>query len=315
MHRLTDLAVFARVAELGSFTAAAEDLELSKAAVSQSVTRLEARLGARLMHRTTRRLTLTEAGALLAEKAGRALGELSDAEQAVTALTGAPRGQLRVSAPMSFGLLHLAPLVPAFLARHPAITLDLQLDDRMVDLVRERIDVAIRITQLADSSLVARRLAPCRQVVCAAPAYLRKHGAPVAPAELTRHNCFTYSLLRGPHDWRFHAPGGRWVAVSVRGNLRSNNTLALRAAALAGAGVLHCPTFYVGAELAAGRLVPLLPGYRLPEISIYAVFSERRHLAPKVRAFVDFVAAAFTDPPSWDQWAASISNRRSITDG
>jgi DNA-binding transcriptional LysR family regulator len=168
--------------------------------------------------------------------------------------------------------------------------------------VKERIDVAIRIAALADSSLVARRLGPCRQVVCAAPAYLKRVGAPRTPAELTAHNCFTYSLARGAQDWRFQAPGGRRVAVSVRGNLRSNNTLALKAAALAGEGVLHCPTFYVGAELASGRLLPLLPGHRLPEITIYAVYPERRQLAPKVRAFVEFAAQVFGEQPPWDAW-------------
>lgn len=301
MEALNDLAVFVRVVERGSFTAAAEDLALSKAVVSKYVSRLEARLGARLLNRTTRRLTLTEAGSVLFERGGRALGELAEAEQDVARLTGAPRGQLRISAPMSFGILHLAPRLPAFLSRHPAIALDVQLDDRMVDLVRERIDVAIRITQLADSSLVARRLAPCRQVVCAAPSYLKREGAPQAPSELTRRNCFTYSLLRNAQDWRFQAPGGRWIAVSARGNLRSNNTLALREAALAGAGIMHCPTFYVGDDLASGRLVPLLQGYRVPELSIYAVFPERRQLAPKVRAFVDFAAGVFPDPPPWDR--------------
>jgi DNA-binding transcriptional LysR family regulator len=300
MDALSDVAVFVRVVERGSFTAAAADLRLSKAAVSKFVGRLEARLGARLLNRTTRKLTLTEAGTLFFRRGSGALTELADAEQEVAQLTAAPRGVLRVSAPMSFGLEHLAPRVPAFLARHPAIALELELDDRFVDLVRERVDVAVRIAQLADSSLIARRIAPCRVVACAAPAYLKRHGTPATPAELTRHNCLTYSLLRGPQDWRFQAAGGRPVAVSVRGTLRCNNALVLRQAALAGAGILYVPTFYVGRELADGLLVPVLTGHKIPELSISAVYPERKQLAPKVRAFVDFLAECFGPEPYWD---------------
>lgn len=302
MDNLTDIAVFVRVVDRGSFTAAAEDLAISKAAISKYVSRLEARLGARLLNRTTRRLTLTEAGTVLFDKTRHALGELADAEAEVAQLTGEPRGTLRITAPMSFGQLHLAPLLPEFLKKYPAVSLDVQLDDRFVDLVKERMDLAVRITQLTDSSLVARRLAPCRQVVCASPAYLKQHGIPQTPADLARHNCFTYSLLRGSQDWRFVGVGGRPVAVSVRGNLRSNNTMALKTAALAGAGILHCPTFYAGPELAAGKLVPVLLNYRIPEIAIYAVYPERRQLAPKVRAFIEFAARAFTEKPPWDRW-------------
>ncbi len=300
MKNLRDLAVFVRVVDQGSFTAAADELGMSKAVVSKYISRLEARLNARLLNRTTRRLTLTEAGMMLFEKGRSALADLAEAEQDVARLTGEPRGVLRVSAPQAFTLMHVCPHLPEFLARHPALQLDLQLDDRLVDLVRERVDVAVRITQLADSSFVAHRLAPCRMVVFASPTYIKKHGVPKSPADLLQHNCLTYSLLRVSQEWRFQAPGGRQIEVSVRGNLRCTSTEALKNAALGGCGIVLCPTFYVGEELTQGHLVELLPGYRIPESSIYAIYPERRQLAPKVRAFVDFLAETIPVEPLWD---------------
>lgn len=303
MEHLSDIAVFVRVADRGSFTAAAVELNLSKAVVSKYVSRLEQRLGARLLNRTTRRLTLTEAGAVLLEKSHAALSDLRDAELEVARLTDAPRGVLRVTAPTSFVLLHLGPLLPQFLARHPAVSLDLTLDDRLADLVGERYDVALRVwAALSDSSLVARRLAPCRLVVCAAPAYLKRRGSPKNPSELTRHNCLTYSLERTRSAWHFKAPGRRAVGVSVRGNLRCNNAIALKQATVEGAGILCCPTFFVGEELAGGKLVEVLPSYKVPELVIYAVYPQRRHLLPSVRAFVDFLVEKIPADPPWDRF-------------
>jgi DNA-binding transcriptional LysR family regulator len=301
MDNLTDIAVFVRVVECASFTRAADQLELSRAVVSKYVTRLEERLGARLLNRTTRRLSLTEAGAELFEASRAALERIDEAEQALTRLQREPRGRLKVNAPMSFGILHLAPALPEFLKRYPGIAVDLKMDDRMLDLVEEGFDVGVRIASLPDSSLVARKLAPCRQVVCAAPAYLEEFGDPQTPDDLAAHNCILYHYASGINVWRFHASGGREISVAVTGNLRANNGIVAREAAVRGVGLLMTPTFYVGAELRSGALKRVLTDYRLPELGIHAVYPQRTHVAPKVRAFVDFLARRFGPKPEWDR--------------
>jgi DNA-binding transcriptional LysR family regulator len=293
---LTDVAVFVRVVETGSFTAAADALEVSKAAVSKYVSRLEAALGTRLLQRTTRRLTLTEAGSAYYARAAVALGELGAANEELVAMSGEPRGHLRVSAPGYLGAVHLSPMLGRFLKAHPKITLDLDLTNRVVDLVQERFDLALRIASNPDSSLVARTIAPCPTVVCATPAYLARHGTPRTPADLAGHECLIYGLTRTPHEWRFRArkrgkPHGRWTAVQVKGALRCNDDFALKQWLLQGLGVRQFPRFFVERELAAGEVVELLPGWDGPLFSISTVFATRQHLAPKVRAFVDFVAA------------------------
>lgn len=295
---LPDVAVFLRVVELGSFTAAAESLEISKAAVSKYVSRLEGSLGARLLQRTTRRLTLTEAGAAYYGRAVGALSELEAAGEELAAMSAAPRGHLRVSAPGYLGAVHLAPLLGAFLKQHPAITLDLDLSNRLVDLVQERFDVALRITAHADSSLVARAIAPCPTVVVATAEYLDRHGTPRHPSELAQHECLIYGLVRTPHEWRFRARkgrgragAGRWIAVSVKGALRCNDDAALRQWLFQGLGIRQFPRFFVERELAEGKVVEILKDWESPPLTISAVFATRQHLAPKVRAFVDFVAA------------------------
>jgi DNA-binding transcriptional LysR family regulator len=295
MEYLTDLAVFVRVVEMGSFTAAADRLELSKAAVSKYIGRLENKLGTRLLQRTTRRLTLTEAGDALFRRSAAALSELAEAEQEIAQLVGAPRGHLRVTVPVYFGAEYIAPLLHKFRQRYPEITLDLDMDDRIVDLVKERFDVGLRITQadLAGSSLVARRLAPCSQVVCGSPAYLKRYGVPRTPADLREHDCLSYSLDRTPNEWRFRSARGRWIAVTVRGSIRCNNDIALKQAIIDGLGLRQFPRFFVERELAAGKLREVLSEYESPPLSIYAVFASRRNLLPKVRVFVDFLAEYF----------------------
>lgn len=295
---LSDIAVFRRVVEAGSFTAAAASLEVSKAAVSKYVSRLEAALGTRLLQRTTRRLTLTEAGAAYFARAAQALGELDAANEELAAMSGEPRGHLRVSAPGYLGAVHLAPLLGAFLKAHPAITLDLDLSNRLVDLVQERFDVAIRITAHADSSLVARMIAPCPTVVGATPEYLARRGTPRHPSDLIDHECLIYGLMRSPHEWRFRrrarrggAGRGRWTAVSVQGALRCNDDIALKQWLLEGLGIRMFPRFFVERELRRGEVVELLPEWEPPMLSISAMFATRQHLAPKVRAFVDFLVA------------------------
>lgn len=291
MQRLDDLAVFVRVVEAGSFTAAARALATSQALTSKSVSRLEDRLGVRLLQRTTRRLGLTESGQLLFERARRALADLGEAEAAVSELQAEPRGTLKVSCPMSFGILRVAPVVPDFLARHPGVRVELVLDDQLVDLVEDGFDLAIRISRLADSSLVARPIAPYRQVVCASPAYLARAGEPRRPADLSAHNCVIYSYRDQPRLWHFVGAGGEPIAVAVSGNLEVNNGLAQVEAVLAGLGVTLIPSFYVEHHLADGRLKALLGDYCVRELAVHAVYPARQHLAPKVRAFVDFMAA------------------------
>jgi DNA-binding transcriptional LysR family regulator len=301
LDALTDIAVFVRVVERGSFTLAAEDLELSRAVVSKYLSRLEERLGARLLNRTTRRLSLTEAGAALFEASRGAIERIEEAEAAVAQLQSEPRGRLRVSAPMSFGILHLGPALAEFARRHPRVTLDVRLDDRYVNLVEEGVDVAVRIGSLTDSSLVARKLAITRALVCASPAYLAEHGEPETPEDLASHNCLIYSYLSTANVWRFIAPDGREIPVAVNGTFRINNGIVLGEAAVAGHGILVSPSFYVAELLRSGRLKRILERYRLRELGIHAVYPQRGHVPPKVRAFVDFLAQRFGRKPDWEK--------------
>jgi DNA-binding transcriptional LysR family regulator len=301
MQSLTDIAVFVKVVELSSFTAAAEALQSSQPVVSKAVTRLEEKLGARLLNRTTRRLSLTEAGAELYRRSLRALEEIENAELEVARFQTEPRGALRISAPMSFSILHLGPVIHGFLERYPGVSVALELSDAQVDLVKDGVDVAIRIGRLQDSSLIARKIAPCRQVVCASPAYLEKRGVPERPEDLLEHNCIVYTLLSTPREWRFTAPDGEPLVVPVNGSMHSNNGLVNRGAAIAGAGIVLLPTFYIGEELRAGLLKPLLCKFKPQEIAMHAVYPERRNLLPKVRAFVDYLAATFGPEPPWEQ--------------
>jgi len=301
MENVADIAVFVRVVERGSFTLAAEELGLSRAVVSKYLSRLEERLGARLLHRTTRRLALTEAGATLFEASRGAFERIEEAEAAVAHLQQAPRGRLRVSAPMSFGILHLGPAIADFSREHPGITLDVSLDDRYVNLVAEGFDVAVRIGVLTDSTLVARKLGVTRAVACASHAYLAEHGEPRSPEELATHAGLIYSYLAGGNVWRFVSPEGEEVRVAIAGRLRVNNGIVLADAAVAGHGILVSPTFYVAPMLRDGRLKRILEGYRLPELGIYAVYPQREHVPPKVRVFIDFLAARFGRKPDWEK--------------
>ncbi|WP_374682551.1 LysR family transcriptional regulator [Accumulibacter sp.] len=300
MDALNDVAVFVQVVNRGSFTAAADTLGLSKSVVSKYVTRLEDRLGARLLNRTTRRLNLTEVGRAFFERSQRGLLEIEEAEAEVSRLQGEPRGELRLSSPMSFGILHLAPLLPAFQARYPELSVDMVLDDRKVDLVDEGFDLAIRIGELPDSSLVARRLGPCRHVVCGSPEYFARHGVPQSPEELAQHAALTYRYASSPNEWRFLGADGNYRQVAINSRLQMNSSLALREALLNGAGVTLTPTFVVGADILAGRLKAVLQGYQALEVSIYAVYPQRKHLSPKICAFVDFLGEAIKDPPHWE---------------
>jgi DNA-binding transcriptional LysR family regulator len=300
MDNLTDAAVFCQVVESGSFTAAAERLGLSRSVVSKYISRLEDRLGARLLNRTTRRLSLTEAGQAFFTRSQRGLQEIEAAEAEVSSLQAAPRGKLRLNTPMSFGILHIAPAIADFIACYPELSVDMNLDDRQVDLVEEGFDLAIRIAELPDSSLIARRLGPCRHVVCASPEYIKQHGPARSPDDLRRHKVLTYRYQDSPSEWRFVSPEGRFASIPVTGSIQMNNSLAIREAVLNGAGITLTPSFIVGEDIKTGRLEQLLPEYRSQEISIYAVYPERRHLLPKVQAFINFMKQRITESPYWD---------------
>lgn len=287
---LADMATFAHVVRARSFTGAAKVLGVSKSAVSKSVSRLEDRLGMALLHRSTRQLSLTEAGQEVYERAERIVAELEAAEQAVENLGEEPRGALRVNAPITFGELFIAPNLPEFMARHPHVRIELALDDHLVDIVAEGWDLAIRIARLTDSALVAKRLAPDRRVVVAAPAYLARHGTPKTPGELIGHNCLRYTLVSARDEWRFHGDDGEFY-VPVTGTLQSNHGGLMRLAAIGGIGVALLPEFMIRDDLAEGRLVALLEDYMAPTpFGIYAVWAPNRHQPPKSRAFVDFLA-------------------------
>lgn len=293
--------VFAQVVDSRSFSAAAARLGLSKSAVSKQIAKLEDRLGARLLNRTTRTLSPTDAGQDFYERCIRVAREVEEAERAITHLSAEPRGLLRLNAPASFGREYLAPLVPEMLARWPELRIEALFEDRFVDVVAEGFDLVIRITRLQDSSLVARRIASCRRLLCAAPAYLERHGVPRVPVDLLQHDCILYSYATDQNEWEFVGPDGRLETVRVDGRLRANSGEVTVAALLAGAGLALSPDFIVGPEIAAGRLVPLLTGYENPFGAIYAVWPHNRNLAPKVRAVVDFLVERFAAEPIWER--------------
>lgn len=300
MDHIGDITLFLRVLDLGSISAAARSLDLSVAVASQRLKRLESELGVRLLHRTTRRLHPTPEGMALAEQ-GRPLVEDLEAlagglRQAGTEVAGT----LRVTASASFGREYISPLLPEFLARHPKLTLRLDLNDQLRDLVSDGFDLAVRIGELGDSSLVARRLAENRRVLCAAPAYLRRRGTPRTPQELAAHDCLLLVGRHGRQDvWRFGDGRGGEIVVRVRGRLESNYGEALHDASLAGLGIAMHSTWQVCEDLRRGRLVQLLADYPIAATGIHAVMPQRRLVPPRVRAFVDFLAERFADPP-WE---------------
>jgi DNA-binding transcriptional LysR family regulator len=291
MDRLDAIASFIKVVETGSLSAAARALGLSLATVSRQIAALETGLGTRLLLRTTRRLSVTDGGRLYYERAKRALGELRETEIALGAQAAVPSGRLHVSAPTLIGRLHLAPLLPEFLALYPEVALDLTLIDRPVNLLEEGIDVALRIGQLEDSSLVARRLGAIRLVVCAAPDYLVRRGTPKRPEDLRAHDCLVFAALPGIAEWRFQSPEGKTTAVTVPARLRANALDVVVTAALAGAGVAQAPLWQIAEHVAAGRLRIVLAEHERPATPIHALFTHSHLMSAKVRAFADFLVA------------------------
>lgn len=293
MDRLHAMTVFAKVVEQGSFARAAERLGISTSACSRQVAELEAHLGTRLLQRTTRRLSLTESGREYYERCVQLLADLEEAEQAAAESAARLRGTIRLTTAIHFGIRHVAPAIVAFREQHPGVRFDVSLSDRVVDLVEEGYDLAVRIGSTGGENVVARKLGEARLVACASPAYLAARGAPKRPEDLARHECLTYEYLPVRGLWPFRDRDGRDRSVRVSGPLRSNNGELLAAAAVAGAGIVLEPEFIVGAELKAGRLVPVLGAYAAPAIPIYAVYPSRRYLGTKVRAFADFLARRF----------------------
>jgi DNA-binding transcriptional LysR family regulator len=300
VDRLRAFEVFATVVGQGSFTRAADRLDTSPANVTRYVNELEQSLGARLLNRTSRRLSLTETGKMLYDRALSILEDVAEAEAIASTAAIQPRGRLRVNAPVSFGILHLAPLWPHFSARYPDIELDISLVDRVVDLVEEGYDLAVRISSGGSPAVVSRKLATTRQLICASPDYLARHSAPRSPGDLKDHACIAYTYSDAVDDWRLVDDMGKEHVVAVRHIMRTNNGDTARAAALAGLGIIRQPTFLIGEDLRRKRLVPLLTGYHTPETDVLAVYPSRRHLSAKVRVMVDFLAEAFRRAPPWD---------------
>lgn len=292
MDKLNGMVVFAAVVETGSFTAAAKQLGQSKSAVSKQVSKLEDRLGARLLHRTTRQLTLTDVGQIFYERCQRIVEEAEEAEQAVTTMQQCPQGRLRITMPHSYGSRHITPLLPDFLRRYPDITADITYSDRRVHLLDEGYDLAVRVGMLEDSSLIARKISEVRAHVVSSPDYWDRHGRPAHPQDLMDHNCFTYANVDAPNTWRFPQNDGRELTVRVNGRFHSNNGDASLAAARAGLGIARLPTFFFCDEdFTSGSLEEVLSDYSQARMGIYAVYPHARHLTTKVRVFIDFLVA------------------------
>lgn len=299
MDRFLEMQTFNAVVDAGSFVKAADALKMSKAAVSRYVVDMETRLGVRLLHRTTRRLSLTDEGQVFYGRSKELLAELAEAEDEITSRSDAASGLLRINAPFTFGILHLAPLWGLFRTLHPKVTLDVTLADRLVDLVEEGYDVAIRIATLESSTLVSKRLATTRMVLCASPTYLEQHGTPLHPRELTAHSVISYSYWSTKDEWRFDGPEGS-VSVKTRPCMHTNSGDTCRAAALAHQGVILQPSFLVGKDLSDGTLVELMPQFRSIELGIYALYPTRKHVSAKVRALIEFLANHFAGHgPIW----------------
>ncbi len=291
MDKFLEMQTFAAVVDAGSFVRAAESLDMSKAAVSRYVADLEERLGVRLLHRTTRKLSLTEEGRAFHVRCKVLLGELEEAESEITASSAQASGLVRINVPVSFGIMHLAPLWSDFMAANPRVTLDVTLSDRVVDLVEEGYDLAVRIGSLPNSSLIGRKLASTRMVLCASPKYLKKQGRPTHPAYIAEHTVLAYSLLATGDHWELEGPQGK-VKVLVHPVMRTNSGDTCRAAALKHQGIILQPSFLVEEDLRSGALVELMPQYRAAEFGIYAVYPSRQYVSAKIRLLIEFLAKA-----------------------
>lgn len=300
MDRLTGMAVFVAAADEGSLSGAARRFGLSVSMAGKHVAAIETELNIRLMQRTTRKLSLTDVGQTYYMRCKRILEEYEDAKREAGDAQQSIRGVLRVAAPVTFGAMHLGDVVAGFLAEHPGVTLEIMLNDRYVDLLAEGVDVAIRIGRLLDSDLVARRLAPCRMVVCASPDFLERHGRLSRVEDLRRAPRLAFSDAVSSGDWTLTDPAGQAHVIDGPIHMATNNTQMMLAAAIAGAGVAYGPSFVFGQSIAAGQLVALLPRYKATEFTIQAVYPTKRHVSLKLRSFVDHLIANFGGTPPWD---------------
>lgn len=301
MDKLEAMTCFAKVVALGSYAEAGRALGLTRSAISKAVMELEQLLGARLLDRTTRRVSTTEAGLAYYESCVDILARVEETELQVSRLHDEPKGVLKINAPVSFGVLYLGPAIAEFMSLFPDLKIELTLNDRFIDPLEEGVDVTVRIGALADSSLIAKKLAPARRVVAAAPVYLEKNGAPATPADLARHRCLTYGHTTTLQRWQLSWDGTA-INVAINSAFCSNNGDVLRSAALAGRGITQLPTFLVGPDLKAGRLRLVLPAHPPAGLGIFALYAPNRYLAAKTRVLIDFLAARFGDAPSWDEF-------------
>lgn len=300
MQDLNLFIIFARVVEAGSFSEAARRMDISRAAVSKAVAKLEKDLSTRLLLRSTRHISLTETGIAISGHATRILEEAEHAERAVNSLHAEPRGTLKVSVPSSFGTRHIAPALPCFLSRYPKIKIDLTITDHPGDLIEEGYDVQIRVTSEPDLNVVARKLAPVRRILCATPQYFQQWGTPQTPEDLTKHNCLDCAVSAEQGYWRFSGPEGK-IKVPISGTLRINDNDALAQAVLYGSGIALLPTYTIGMELQKGRLQAILPEYLSVERHIYACYLPSRHLPIKISSFINFLSEYVGDIPYWDR--------------
>lgn len=299
MNLLDCMRAFAAVVDAGSFTGAGEKLSTSKTLTSKKVQALEKHLGTRLLNRTTRSLSLTEAGRIFHGRCQQILDDVDELEALIQNQMAGPRGLLTVSAPTTFGEMFLAPLMPAFSAQYPEVSVDLSLTDRHVDLVEEGYDVAVRIAELPSSTLIARKLAPAPIHICASPAYLAEHGRPERPTDLENHKCILDTNLKAAGAWPFKTETGR-ITVAAKGALSVNSARAVKEIALTGSGIAICPGYMIAEERRTGALETLLSEFNAFDLNVYAVYNSKRNLAPKVRAFVDFLARELaTKSASW----------------
>jgi len=302
MDRFEDMRCFVQVVDRGSVTKAADALRVAPSAVSRRIKELEARLGTQLLIRTTRRMSLTEAGRTFHARCQRILADLDEAEVEASDQHGALKGALRVAAPLTFGVAHLTPIIIEFMRENPGVVVDLDFSDRVVDLVAEGFEIALRIGALRDSTLIARKLVDVRVVVCAAPSLLAEHGTPDHPDQLKDWPALCYTGSERPDIWRYRAPDGSDGSVTMQVRMLANNGGVLRDAAIAGEGVILQPSFHLHKAVPEGDLVPILCDYHWPEIAIYTVYPQTRHLSARARAFIDFVRARIGPRPYWEEF-------------
>ena len=301
MDKLISMKVFEKVAKHNSFSAAADNMGLSKAMVSKHIASLENSLDVLLLNRTTRRLSLTESGAAYLERVKHILSDIEETELAVSTLSSEPRGTLKLTAPTSFGAFHLARAIGGYKQIYPEVHIEMVLTERLPDLVEDGIDLAIHVGQLDDSSLIAKRLAHTRMVVCGSPGYFKKYGIPKTPEDLTDHKCLIYTPRAPVNEWSFQKDQKQFT-VRVSGDIRSNIGDALRVAAMQDSGLIQLPTYMTGLDINAGRLQAVLEGYEPPESPINALYLHRKHLSAKVRTFVDYLYEILHPVPYWDEW-------------